>query len=338
MTDWTDVVARARGLAGRLTSSGEIQRLAESRSVASLSVALVTAGILPTPLEHASPRALELAVRRFAAGRLRLLARWAGPRVQWLAPLYEDEDRRSLRAMLRGASSGAPPDERLAGLIPTPALPERVLHELARQGDVAALVAQLSAIGNPYAESLRPESLRQHPDLLKLECSLNRQFAERATAAAAHADAPMRDYAQSLFDVENLWTAVLLWPRREITGVDAFFVPGGRRLSLDVFLEIVRAETAAARDLVQRRLVDSPVLSAAIDQPARAEDAVLEALIHQARDRGRTEPLGTAPVIEYVLRLRRTVRAIDRIIWSVAMRLPPGAIQRALRVGMETSR
>ncbi|MFN8570732.1 MAG: V-type ATPase subunit [Gemmatimonadaceae bacterium] len=331
MTDWSDVVARVSGLSGRLASEQVIHVLAESRSLAALSVALATANILATPLERATPRELELAVRRHAAGRLRLLARWAGARVRMLTPLYEDEDRRSLRAVLRGAACGALPDERMAGLIPTPALPERVLHELARQGDVATLVAQLATMGNPYAAALREASMRQHPDLLQLESAVNRTFAARATAAAAMADGAMRDYTQSVLDIENLWSALALWPRRERLDVDHVFLAGGRWLTADAFRDLIQAPTAADRETQLRRLSDAPILSAAVTQPARAEDAVLDALIDQAHATARVEPLGTAPVIRYVLELRRNVRSIDRIIWSLSMQVPVIAVQRALR-------
>ena len=98
--------------------------------------------------------AFALAVRRKAAARMRLLARWAGGRDAVLAVVFEEEDRRSLRALLRGAVQGARAEERLEDLIPTPLLPERALAELARQARPAAIAALLTAWQNPYGPAL----------------------------------------------------------------------------------------------------------------------------------------------------------------------------------------
>ena len=210
MTDWSDVVARARGLSGRLLGEQMLHSLAQSRDLTACSALLAGAGVIPAPLERAAPMAIELGVRRNAAWSLRLIGRWAGARAPLLAPLFEDEDRRSIRSVLRGAASGSSAEFRLAGLIPTPALPERALMELSRRGDVAAVTAQLVVLDNPYGAALTEEASRQHPDLLRLEAALNRAFAARAHAAGARGDAPMREFVGALLDVENLWTALAL--------------------------------------------------------------------------------------------------------------------------------
>lgn len=330
MTDWGDLVARVRGLSTHLLDDGQLHTIAASRGLAPLSVGLASAGILPAALERAGARTLELGVRRHAARQLRLVWRWAGGRIGRLAPLVEDEDRRSIRAMLRGASAGEAPELRLAGLVTTPALPERALQELARRGDVASVAAQLAAMGSPYASAIFEEASRQYPELLRLETALNARFAARALAAATRGDAAMRDHVQGLLDVENCWTARLL-PLGSTPGdVDDYFVTGGTELSRDDWTAAVRATTAAARDTILQGAATTPWLSAAASGAARVEDTVLRATIVHQRRLARQEPLGTAPVIEYVLRLREEVRALQRIIWSVSLRVPPSAMAQAL--------
>ena len=182
-TRWEDLNARARGLGTHLLSGPQLNALAMAADIAALGEALRRLGY---PLEEgaASPGALELALRRMAAGRLHILARWCGPRVGVLAVWFEDEDRRSLRAMLRGAVQHAPADTRLAGLVPTPALPERALRELANQPTPAAVAALLTAWRNPYGSALLAAASVAQPDLFTLEILVNRTFAQRATRAA----------------------------------------------------------------------------------------------------------------------------------------------------------
>lgn len=330
MSDWGDLVARVRGLSTHLLGAGQLRSIAESRGLAQLSVALAQAGVLPAPLERAGARTLEQGVRRHAARQLHLVWRWAGDRTSRLAPLVEDEDRRSIRAMLRGASSGTPPDARLAGLVATPSLPERALLDLARRGDVATVAAQLAAMGSPYASAILDEASRQYPDLLRLECALNTKFAARASAAAARADAPMRAYVTSVIDVENCWTARLLPVNSTLADGDDYFAEGGTELSRERWMAAVTAPTVLARDAILQKTAASPWLRAAAAGSVRLEDAVLQATIAHQHGLARQDPLGTASIIEYVLRLRAEVRALQRIIWSVSLRVPAAAITQSL--------
>lgn len=110
MTDWGDVAARARGLASQLLAPAQARALCDASDLAALMSALAAAGWpLATRVERsADPRAIEFAVRRRAGARLRVLARWARERAALLSPLFDDEDRRSLRAIVRGAMAGIP--------------------------------------------------------------------------------------------------------------------------------------------------------------------------------------------------------------------------------------
>lgn len=333
MTDWGDLVARVRGLSTHLLDAERRRAMTESRDMAALSVSLAAAGIIPAPLERAGARTLELGVRRHAARQLRLVWRWAGERAPRLAPLIEDEDRRSIRAMVRGASSGNAPDVRLAGLVPTPSLPERALQELARRGDIASVGAQLAAMGNPYGRAILDEASRQYPDLLRLESALNATYAARATAAGAKADGALRAHVHAILDVENCWTARLLPVGMADLEHAELFVEGGGVLSRVAWRAAVSAPTAAARDAILARVAAQPWLAAAVAGAPGSEDAVLRAMIFHQHRLARPEPLGTAPVIEYVLRLREEVRALQRIIWSISLRVPTAALVAALEGG-----
>jgi len=207
--DFTAVDARARGLSAHLFTRPELEALAGADALG-VARALAHSPRLTAPVsDAASPVELERAVRRTASQHLRTLSRWAGA-----APVlgvYEaQQDRRSLRALIRGALATAPAEERLAGLLPTPTLPERVLTELARQPTPAAVVAHLFALRHPDAGRLAELTAAAQPDLLALEQALARGEAERATREAARGDANLRRHVALHIDAVNAQTALLL--------------------------------------------------------------------------------------------------------------------------------
>ena len=155
MNDFTPVGVRARGLLAHLLSRAELEALAGADGP-SLARGLARSGRLLGPVgDTAQAAELERAMRETTKRHLATLARWDGA-----APVLEvfaaDQDRRSVRALLRGALQAAPTERRLSGLVPTASLPERVLAELARQPTPADVVAHLFALGHPDADRLLP--------------------------------------------------------------------------------------------------------------------------------------------------------------------------------------
>jgi vacuolar-type H+-ATPase subunit C/Vma6 len=321
---WEDLDARARGLATHLLGRAELQALAQSPDRAALADGLRQRGY---PVEEGEPtaEALELALRRAAAQRLRVLARWSGARADALTVLFEDEDRRSLRALLRGAVQGATAATRLAGLIATPTLPERALRELAARDKPAAIAALLVAWRNPYGSALLPAAAATQPDLFQLELLVNRTFAARALRAAGHRG-PLAAYVRETLDLENAFSALALaGEAKDVTPKDAF-LPGGERLTIAAF-EIA----AAGQDWTEamRRLARSfvgtalaRVFDARAGDPAQLETTALRARVREQVHAMRLMPLGPAPVLAYALRLRAEMEDLRRIIWGVALAAP----------------
>lgn len=329
---WEDLNARARGLGTHLLRREELDGLARLPDLAALGAALRARGY---PLEEgaAHPAALELALRRVAAARLGVLARWCGPRAAVLTVLFEDEDRRSLRALLRGAVQRAPADARLAGLIPTPALPERVLGELAALPAPGAIATLLTAWGNPYGPPLLPLASATEPDLFTLEVVINRTFAQRATRAARRTPL-LAAYVGEVVDLENAYSALLLVSEGRDVVPKEVFLPGGRRIAIAEFeLAASAGDPAAAGGILAAAFEDTPLappFTQLSHDAVDLEDAVLRARIRRLVRTSRAQPLGPAPLLTYALRVRAEAVDVQRLIWGRALGVSPASLVNEL--------
>ena len=273
-------------------------------------------------------------MRRWAAAALRTLARWAGPRVAALAVIYEEEDRKSLRAILRGAIRGAAADARLSGLIPTPALPERVLVELARQPTAAAVAALLSAWRHPYGAVLAKAAGAGQPDPFALDVALDRAFAARALAAARRAGGDLLAYVRESVDLSNAMTAlVLAVAGRDVVPKDVF-LSGGERITITVFEEAVALGEPGTAGMRLARGFAPSALAEPFRHLARdftdLEEELLRVRIRAIARRTRLAPLGPGPVLWFALRLRAQVVDLQRIVWGVALSAPRADLVAAL--------
>jgi len=329
---WGDLNARARGLGTHLLARRELDALAQLPDLAAIGTALRARGY---PLEEGAsdPATLELAMRRVAAARLRVIARWSGPRVAVLTVLFEDEDRRSLRALLRGAVQRAPAEARLAGLIPTPALPERALAQLAALAAPGEIAALLTAWDNPYGSPLLSFARATEPDLFALENTINRTFAARASRAARGVSL-LAEYAREAIDLENAYAALVLASEgKDVTPKDVM-LPGGDRVSITVFEQAASApDPAAAGRLLATAFAGTslaPPFAELSRDAGRLEDAVLRARIRRLARASRSAPLGPAPLLAYALRVRAEIVDVQRIVWGRALGVLPAGLASEL--------
>jgi vacuolar-type H+-ATPase subunit C/Vma6 len=325
---WDDVNARARGLAGHLLDRAALEDLGGAPDLPTLARRLAERGI--ETAGDSSPAGLELAVRRAGARQVRLLARWLGDRADLLRVILEDEDRRSVRALLRGAVAGAPAAARLAGLLPTPSLPERLLEELAHQlrpRDVAAL---LTVWKHPFGSPLLGVSSSEHPDLFAVEHALDRAFAARAVEGAARGGGALRAYVADQIDLANAATAVALAGGPAERPAESLFLPGGRRLRLEGYTAAAKAGDIAKAAAIIAVAFEEPraaLIRRHAGQPVELERALLAERIEALGRQAREDPLGPAPILRYFLRLRAQMVALRLAIWGAALGAPP-AVRR----------
>jgi vacuolar-type H+-ATPase subunit C/Vma6 len=319
------VIARARGLSTHLLGRAALESLAATPDVAALGAALRRRGYLAAAVAPTTVAAdLERAIRRVVEDRLRTLARWCGPRAEVLAVVFEDEDRRSVRALLRGAVAGAAPALRVAGTMPTPALPARALEEMARLGSPQEVAAMLAALGSPYGAALVAEARSPRPDLFRLATALDRTFAARAIRQARRGDRHLRGFAQETIDLENAAAALVLAAEAADREPAERFVPGGRVLGAGPFAEASAARTPAE---AARRLAGAfagtpyaaALLAAAEEAPSAPERALLAARVRLLSRAARQAPLSSAPVLAYLLGLRAETIDLAAILWTAAL-------------------
>jgi vacuolar-type H+-ATPase subunit C/Vma6 len=280
---------------------------------------------------------LERAVRRHAADQMGILDRWCmDERRAALAVILEDEDRRSIQAILRGAQQGTATEVRMAGLIPTTSLPERALLTLAGQPTPTDVIRMLALWNHPLGIPLVAAASGPHPSLFEIEVELQRAFARRASARAHQGGSQLVEYVEQVVDVMNTWSALLHFVERDPAIVDTTFVEGGRWITRDVFHKLMTLET---RPQVEKRLAWELRKSALgnafqgeIEDLAQLEGTMLRAQIDWQNRAVRVDPSGAAPIIGFAIELRAEVVNLRRIIWGVALEAPAALIQAEMVV------
>ena len=330
--DWGPLNARSRGLGASLLPGSLLRDAAGADSPADLAGRLSRAGYPPDRGDLPSTaRGLDRAVGRVHGWRLAVLHRWAGDLRERLPVVFEPEDRRSLRALIRGIREGASPERRLGGLVPTPTLPRSALERMAEARSLEDLGDVLLDEGHPLAETLS-DAVRPTPspaDLYRAELALDRAFARRA-AGAASGERGLREYAARLVDRANAWTLLLAGAAEGEPGPEELHLPGGEALPPDRFTSIHGVEDEEERRRLVAEELGGPagdLLSDPTVSPARMGERLLDADIRRTRDRARRAPLGPWPFLHLVLRSRAEARDLRSLVWSAAMGAPASAFR-----------
>lgn len=327
MTAELALVSRARGLATHLLKRDALESLADAPDLYSFARALARTGRLEPLGDAPDLAAIEQAVRRTAARHLRTLARWQEAAPGVLDVFFASQDRRSLRAFLRGALQGAPAEARLAGLVPTPTLPERALTELAREPTPKGVVLHLVLLRHPDAARLLPLVAKAQPELFALEAALLRGWAARALDAAKRGDAVLRDYVTGAIDLGNAQDALLLSSGPRDVDAASCFVDGGRHLAKDAFVQVAQAPSRpAALELLRKALAGSTlddVFPVGADDPAHVDRRFLALTLERLGRAARALPLGTAPLLRFLLALEAQGRDLRTLAWGVVLGAPP---------------
>jgi hypothetical protein len=330
----TTLAARARGLTTRLCGDDALGEIDRAPDAAALTAALIRAGYLaPGPAAIAAPAVIERAALARSRTDLATLVRWAGPAAAALALLGLDEDRRTLRGVVRGLAAGAPRDRRLDSAVATATLPRAVIEAIVALPSLGEIAAFLARRDHPFAAALviGPAPRRGAPgaapvgaaiDLLAIELALAHAFAACARAASGRCAGALATHVGQILDAENAAAALLLAARGDGLAPARAFLAGGARLDRATFLAAATAPPDDAPAALAAAFARTPLaeaLAAARTQPAALDDAALAwQIATQARLRI-AEPHGLAPVLYLVLRRRAEARRVRRAAWRVAL-------------------
>jgi len=331
--DLSTLSVRACGLTTHLLGRSVLETLATT-DMGAFARALARTGRVPEGMPQSPSVAdVQAAIRRMAMQHLRTFERWVGP-AEALDLLYADQERRSLRALFRGAIEGTGAEVRLAALLPTRRLPERALRELALQPTAAGVVLHLVALGHPDASRLLPIATRAQPVLFDLDMALLRGFAERMLAASRTGDRSLAAWGRSRIDRANIETALALAGGTAELDPGACFLEGGGALAKRAYVEASRAgsmalaATALERALRGAALADA--LHASRGDPVRFEREAFTRSLADQRRRARLDPLGSAPLVLFLLRLEAQAHDLMRLSWGASLGVPASSLEANL--------
>ena len=320
------LVARARGIARHLIGRDTLETLAEADDLGAFARSLSRLGTAVEPIgEPADVFAVERAVGRTSGRLLRTLYRWQVHVPGVLDVFTARQDLRSLRALLRGAVQGAPAEERLDGLLPTPSLPQLALADLARRASATEIVHQLLTLAHPDAPRLLPLAGKAHPDLLSIDVALLRGFADRAGRAAANGDAHLRDFVSALIDVGNAQTAIVLAREGRDAAAMDFFVQGGRHLTASAFASAARAGSPQGASMtIATAAAGSPLASLlpGAGDAASLDRAFLTSTLKRLTHAARIDPLSSAPLLRVLLGIEAQQRDLRNLAWAAVLGTP----------------
>jgi vacuolar-type H+-ATPase subunit C/Vma6 len=331
------LTARARGIATHLLSRAVLEDLARADDLATLTRRLARAGVVPAASSEAPDVfALERAAARRAGDRLRQLYPWQRRRPGVLDVFEARADRRSLRALLRGAAQGASTRARLGGLVPTRSLPPRLMERLAAQASVSAVVHELLLDAYPDADRLLAAARQAPIGLLALEAALLDGFARRAAYAARGTDDVLQAFVGEVIDAGNAINALLLAGDPREIDPSQLFVDGGRWLPRPVFVAAAGAGAReAAAGVLTAALARSPlaaIVSTRTAEVSRIERAFFEAALQRITLAARRDPLGTAPLLRVLLLIEAEARNLRTLAWGAALGVPPASRLHQLMV------
>src|SRR5688572_12753787 len=329
------LVARARGLATHLIARQTLETLAGADDLQSFTdhMSRLHAGIDPIR-EPGDVFAVERAIVATASRHLATLRRWVDKAPNALDVFTAYQDRRSLRALLRGAAAGAPAERRVAGLLPTPSLPHDTLTELARCATPTDVIRRLVILGHDDAKRLMETVSASPVDLLSMEIVLLRSFAERVVRTAAAGDYVLRGFVESVIDVANAQHALLVAGEpRELKAAE-LFVRGGRWLPAAGFVSVAAAGSAEAGIAALAASVARSPLSSWLPlvtgDLAHLDRAFLVGSLAQLTRAMRVDPLSSAPVLRVLLLIDAQGRDLRALAWGAALGVPVGLRRRQL--------
>ena len=164
-----------------------------------------------------------------------------------------------------------------------------------------------------------------------MESALGQTFAARLVRAARRGGNELAASASETIDLENASAALLLaGAGRDMSAEDAFLA-GGNRLSRADFLAAAAApDRATAAGRLGQVFRGMPLAAAFEGEPAALEAEILGIRLRGLAAAARRRPLGPAPFLLYLLRLRAELLDLRKVLWGIALGVPRERLAREL--------
>jgi PAS domain S-box-containing protein len=167
-----------------------------------------------------------------------------------------------------------------------------------------------------------------------VSCDSSRPEWTRLAVRDTGAGAGLRAHLQQRLDVLNAAAALALCAGLRDVECGACFVEGGRWLDKAGFLSVCGAASQQkAAEALRRALEGTPLARLAQEHgedPARLEQASLPLALAQEQRRALLEPLGSAPLLSFLLRLEAQGRDLLRLAWGAAVGAPAALLRPEL--------
>ncbi|MEW5850096.1 MAG: V-type ATPase subunit [Myxococcota bacterium] len=321
------VVSRVRGWRGHLLGPRGVMDLVAQPDLAARLELLRASGYGDALVGAATVREVGRALFRVHAHDvLRTHRLLEGRRQRVFGALMAFRDVWNLKTILRAVGRGQPAAGFHLLLVPTPELDVAALHELARQGEVKAVLDLLTTWHSPYAAPLRDAfpAYRHSGATLPLELALDRFCFARAVAETLRAGedgAILLSFVRLQVDLVN---AVTLLQLDEEAAAREAFLPDGLTLDARRFQRLAAMPAqerghALARDPNLRlgpALVDGRV------DPVRLGRYVQARLRAFLRRAARLHPLSLAVPLHFLLEREEEVRRIRLVLEGTELGLP----------------
>ena len=163
--------------------------------------------------------------------------------------------------------------------------------------------------------------------LLNPERALVCGYAERSLRAARGGDRNLRDVVRTRIDVCNMQMALALTGRPRDAEPATLFTDGALVFpARAAFLEACAATSAMGASLRMEQLLLGnsldDVAHAAGSDPVRLESAALRDALASQRRASRLDPLGSAPLVFFLLRLQAQSLDLQRLAWGAELGAP----------------
>jgi V/A-type H+-transporting ATPase subunit C len=254
--DFEYVIARVRGMKGRLLDTSVLETLITKPDIESIIAVLENTAykeeIEKASVQYSGIMCIEVALRKdFTNAFRKIFSLMEGETAERYAKvLLSRWDVQNIKTILRGKNVHMIPAEILECLVPAGELDDITLIELIKQPDVKAVIDLLATWGIEYAEPLT-RNFREYTekrDLAVLEIAIDKFRYENdlhAMKGDSYGDRIIREMMAMEIDVTNIKTVLkVIRDRINIDEAQRYLIKeGGLKLDIERLLDMIRTGT-----------------------------------------------------------------------------------------------